>query len=324
MSNNEFISVNSWLSDPWIDAFGHFIKRDVIATTQPENSRFIYLSCLIYTKMKQLRVCHERNNGIGGTWYGNDIILWTRSRYPNAEHLLTVTVTIVNISSTHWYAVALVPPGHALQKYTGVGEPTHVEFHILDGFFPTRTTRKTTKKVTDHYTYVCNTFQEWYKQERRRYGLDAVGWTVVYHDDYYNTDARLADINQTDGVSCGVSAIWHVHYLLLCKRFAKKSDFSYDNILECRWALVDRLLQYTDGRSRGQAITLLDDAETEMGVNDLINDEKVDEKEENRKYKEDMELAKALSRKENELTRSQILDSQRYIVDLTQDTIKLK
>jgi hypothetical protein len=220
--------------------------------------------------------------------------------------------------------VALVPPGHALQKYTGVGEPSHVEFHILDGFFPTRTTRKTTKKVTDHYTYVCNTFQEWYKQERRRYGLDAVGWTVVYHDDYYNTDARLADINQTDGVSCGVSAIWHVHYLLLCKRFAKKSDFSYDNILECRWALVDRLLQYTDGRSRGQAITLLDDAETEMGVNDLINDENFDEKEENRKYKEDMELAKALSRKENELTRSQILDSQRYIVDLTQDTIKLK
>jgi hypothetical protein len=278
--------------------------------------------------MKELRT--RRRNHL--SWL-TEITQWTSKRhYSHAQHLLGVTVTIVNISSTHWYTVAVIPPGHELQTHAIANEDPHTEFHILDGFFTSPSTKTSRRGNTvDRYSEVSNTFKEWYTEERRRYELIPVGWKIVYHDDYNNLNDELADIEQTDSRSCGVSAIWHICYLMRYKRFAKRCDFSYAHIIECRWALVDRIRQYFDGypdANRGViTINLHNHTQSEMGANNYISQQlEIDEEEEEeeKQFQADFKLAMELSKQENQRTNTKdIEDDEKYVIVLTVNTKKL-
>ena len=75
--------------------------------------------------------------------------------------------------------------------------------------------------------------QRWWKLEHQQCNAQYTRPLVVdIHNNYGYGQGN--DIRQTDGVSCGVSALMHAYYLIVVNRFASAHDFSYDHINDLR------------------------------------------------------------------------------------------
>jgi hypothetical protein len=63
---------------------------------------------------------------------------------------------------------------------------------------------------------------------------------------FTHTCKHIRDIQQTDGISCGVSALIHALYFIVLGTFAKWKDFSYNHIMELRIFLALTLKTHMD------------------------------------------------------------------------------
>ena len=100
-----------------------------------------------------------------------------------------------------------------------------------------------------HNSNLETNIQTWWEEEHRACNMmDCYrALQVNIHNDYGYTDGK--DIQQTDQLSCGVSALMHAHYVLVNDRFATANDFSYDHILDLRQYIGNTICNH--GESTG-------------------------------------------------------------------------
>ena len=143
---------------------------------------------------------------------------WT-NKFTNGKHLLSPIITIIHIPG-HWITICILPP-NTNSNNNPQGNINYPTLHILDGF---------NKKHPEIELY----FKKWYKDELLRWNKTSATLVTVYRN--------KRDIEQVDGISCGVSAIIHAYYIIvLNKFFASWNDFSYDHIYDIRMYLVRTL-----------------------------------------------------------------------------------
>jgi len=124
----------------------------------------------------------------------------------------SIITTIVHVPG-HWFAVAII----------------HGTLHLFNGF-------------NEESPDVVAVFQGWWKSEHEQCEMLCIPLTVEYHRNY-GTETGY-DIQQDDSVSCGISALMHLYYIIVMNKIAHAEDFSFDHIVELRLFLAMKFLLY--------------------------------------------------------------------------------
>jgi len=186
---------------------------------------------------------------------------WTRAEITNlttGEHLDYPIVTIMH-QPGHWFFICILPAQH---RCFDCEEPS---LHIFDG-------------LQGHQnTNVVNNWQRWYNLEHtdKDRGNQYKQLKVYLHQDFQNHDLTKRDVEQNDRPlsGCGVSAIFHLYYMVVEGRFGYWNDFSFDHLHMMRLYLTKTLKaslthENTGGQRNGNEIVELDNDDIDE---DLMN-----------------------------------------------------
>jgi hypothetical protein len=149
------------------------------------------------------------------TWVGEDP--YYRDNYTNMYKNPGTMYFGKHLENGSMIVIPVYIPGHWFLAYIKNGI-----LHDLNGIRNMTSYRKKFEDIMKH----------WWINEHEACGKVCVPLQFHYHDRYGYEAGK--DIEQTDGISCGVSAIIHAYYLMVLNRLATASDFNYNYIVELR------------------------------------------------------------------------------------------